>query len=315
MIKLRDARYCNLKLLLIYLVIYGHLIEPGIWESKVLMVQYKLIYMFHMPLFSFLSGLFLNSSKTCSRQFFKMASLYFFLQTFAVLLGNGKVRPLTPYWHLWYLLSYSVWSATGWIWFRYFNGKGQFIILFGSVLVGCVAGLVPDIGREHSLSRTLVFFPYFWMGLICNPNYPWDRMRLHGFVSMVPILAVISHWVNQISAVFLYQAAPYGKINNGIELRLICYLLGSLICLLLLAFMPKRRFLFTRVGADTMPAYLIHAPIVLYIRELDILWPYHLLIAAIILYLIDKARRWHSTLYGIVPAKGGIADGKISRYI
>mgnify|MGYP003293127632 CR=1 FL=1 len=84
MIKFRDARYCNLKLLLIYLVIYGHLIEPGIWESKVLMVQYKLIYMFHMPLFSFLSGLFLNSSKTCSRQFFKMASLYFFLQTFGI---------------------------------------------------------------------------------------------------------------------------------------------------------------------------------------------------------------------------------------
>ena len=41
MVKLRDARFCNLKLLLIFLVIYGHLIEPGIYQSEVLMTQYK----------------------------------------------------------------------------------------------------------------------------------------------------------------------------------------------------------------------------------------------------------------------------------
>lgn len=58
MVKLRDAQYCNLKLLLIFLVIYGHLIEPGIRNSEVLMVQYRWIYMVHMPLFCFLSGFF-----------------------------------------------------------------------------------------------------------------------------------------------------------------------------------------------------------------------------------------------------------------
>ena len=51
MVKLKDARYCNLKLLLIFLVIYGHLIEPAIYQSKVLMTQYKWIYLFHIVLF------------------------------------------------------------------------------------------------------------------------------------------------------------------------------------------------------------------------------------------------------------------------
>lgn len=301
MVKLRDAQYCNLKLLLIFLVIYGHLIEPGIWQSKVLMTQYKWIYLFHMPLFCFLSGLFLNDSKTCGHQCVRMLALYIFLQTLAVFLGNGKVKPLTPYWHLWYLLSYSMWAAIGWIWYRFCRGKGKIIILLCSILVGCLAGLSPDIGRKHSLSRTLVFLPFFWMGLIWDPQFPWHKLRLVALVALGIVYALMEHWGNQISAVFLYQAAPYGKMENGVQLRLVCYLLGALLCLFLLSFTPTMRFPFTRAGADTMPAYLIHAPIVLYIRELDIPWPYHLLITAAIVYAVYKLLRWHGKLYGIVP--------------
>ena len=124
MVKLRDARYCNIKLLLIFLVIYGHLIEPGIWQSKVLMTQYKWIYLFHMPLFCFLSGLFLNDSKACARQLIKMLSVYIVLQVLAVCFGKDKVKPATPYWHLWYLLSYCAWAGFGWLWFRFFGRKG-----------------------------------------------------------------------------------------------------------------------------------------------------------------------------------------------
>lgn len=303
MVKLRDARYCNLKLLLIFLVIYGHLIEPGIYQSKVLMAQYKWIYLFHMPLFSFLSGLFLNDRKACGRQLIKMLSLYIVLQSLAVWMGNGKVKPLTPYWHLWYLLSYSAWAGLGLIWFRFSGGKGKIIVLAVSFLVGCLAGLHPDIGRESSLSRTLVFLPFFWMGLICDPQFRWESLRLISVPALAIVVIVMMQWGDQISAVFIYQAAPYGKLENGVELRLICYLLGTLLCMILLAFIPMRRFPFTRAGADTMPAYLIHAPIVLIIRELDILWPYHLLIAGTILYTTYKLLQWHSKLYGIVPTE------------
>lgn len=303
MVKLRDARYCNLKLLLIFLVIYGHLIEPGIYQSKLLMTQYKWIYLFHMPLFSFLSGLFLKDSKACGRQLIKMLSMYIVLQVLAVILGNGKVKPLTPYWHLWYLLSYSAWAALGWLWFRLFRGKGKVMILILSIFVGCLVGLHPDVGREHSLSRTMVFLPFFWMGLICDPQFRWERLRLIALPALAIVVVVLMKYGNQISSVFLYQAAPYGNLKNGMELRLICYLLGVLLCMMLLAFTPMRRFPFTRAGADTMPAYLIHAPIVLIIRELDIPWPCHFLIAAGILYATYKLLQWHSMLYGIVPTE------------
>lgn len=302
MVKLRDARYCNLKLLLIFLVIYGHLIEPGVWQSPALMTQYRWIYLFHMPLFSFLSGLFLNSREACGRQLGRMLSVYIPLQAVAVLLGKGEVKPLTPFWHLWYLLSCSTWTGLGWLWFRLGRGKGKLVILVCSVLAGCAAGLVPSIGREHSLSRTMVFLPYFWLGLICDPGFPWERLRPLS-AGLLGIVVVMVNWGGGIPVTFLYQAEPYGTIENGALLRFACYLIGTALGLFLLSVTPTKRFPFTRAGGDTMPAYLIHAPIVLCIRELDVPWPFHLLNAALILYAVYKLRRWRGRLYGIVPTE------------
>ena len=125
MIKLREARYCNLKFFLMFLVIYGHLIEPKIWSAEVLMIQYKWIYLVHMPLFCFLSGLFINKERDCRVQFFKIFPLYIILQAIAILLGNGSVKAFTPWWILWYLLSYSIWLCVSYLWFRFCKSKGK----------------------------------------------------------------------------------------------------------------------------------------------------------------------------------------------
>lgn len=303
MVKLRDARYCNLKLFLIYLVIYGHLIEPEIRDSPALMTRYRWIYLFHMPLFSFLSGLFLNHAGACKNQLRRLFPIYILLQAVAVVLGSGQVKTLTPYWYLWYLLSCSTWSALGWLWFRFGKGRGKFLILAASVLMGCAAGYVPAIGREWSLSRTLVFFPYFWLGLLCDRKFPWERLRLPGLAALGIVILLMAGSGNNISVVFLYQAAAYGGRRNGFWLRLLCYLIGTLLGLFLLAFMPTKRFPFTRAGADTMPAYLLHGPVALYFRELELPWASYLLIAGAYLYAVYKIPQWHRRLYGIVPSE------------
>ncbi|WP_052356695.1 acyltransferase family protein [[Clostridium] dakarense] len=46
----------NLKVLLIFLVVFGHLIERYINTNDTLMGMYMFIYTFHMPLFIFISG-------------------------------------------------------------------------------------------------------------------------------------------------------------------------------------------------------------------------------------------------------------------
>ena len=73
----------------------------------------------------------------------------------AVLLENGEVELLTPYWHLWYLLSFCMWTGFCWIYFRFGNGKGKITILILSILVALLAGYVAWIDRTFSLSFIL----------------------------------------------------------------------------------------------------------------------------------------------------------------
>lgn len=314
MVKLRNAKYCNLKLLLIFLVVYGHLIEPEIRRSQLLMAQYRAIYMFHMPMFCFLSGLFLNDSDSCKRQFQKCLSLYALMQALAVCFGNGKVDPLTPYWHLWYIFSCSLWAGFGWLWYRYFSSKGNGAILAISIMIGCLAGLCPGIGRVLSLSRTVAFMPYFWLGLILRPQLPWERLRKLSLACFLIAITLIAVWGDQIPTDFLYHASPYAHSRSGPALRLLCYALGILLCIFLLAFTPSRRFPFTKAGANTMPAYLLHAPFALLLRQQRIACPLlYLLISLMFLYATYKLLQWHSTLYGIVPTERRVADVCLSK--
>ena len=54
----RVALYDNLKGILIVLVVFGHMMHPVHNTNQALSTCFDLIYLFHMPLFVFLSGLF-----------------------------------------------------------------------------------------------------------------------------------------------------------------------------------------------------------------------------------------------------------------
>lgn len=283
MVKLRDAYYCNLKLTLIWLVIFAHLIEPEIWTSPELYDLYRLIYMVHMPLFAFLSGLFLRDSGGCIRQLKHIAPIYLLCQSAAVVLGGGDVRWDTPWWTLWYLLSLCFWLAMSAFLLRLKRGK--WLILALSVAAGCLAGRT-ELGRVWSLSRTAVFFPYFWLGVVLTPDIPWHRFRLPGLLALGIVLLTDP----DVSAVTLYHAAPCPPL-----VRLECYTYAALLGLFLLSWCPRRRFPWTRAGADTLPAYLLHGPVVGFLRPQPHAW----LLTTIFLYLTHKATQWRG-LYGII---------------
>lgn len=284
MIKLRNAYYCNLKLVLIWLVIFGHWIEPLIWTSPPHYRLYRLIYLVHMPLFALLSGLFLRDSRGCLRQLGRILPLYLICQAIAVALGQAPWH--TPWWTLWYLLSLCFWLAAGALLLKLRRGK--WLILALSLTAGCLVGTIPWVGRPFSLSRTVVFFPWFWLGVILESDIPWHRFRLPGLAALVLVLLTRP----QMSVVTLYQAAPCDP-----RLRLESYAYAALLGLFLLSWCPRRRFPWTRAGTDTLPAYLLHAPVVRLLRHFPI--PQAWLCTCVFLYLTHKAMQWHGA-YGII---------------
>ncbi len=291
MLRLRDAKYCNLKLFLIFLVLYGHWIEPQTEHSAILLQVYRLIYAFHMPLFAFLGGLFLKNGSDCLRQCKRSLKLYLPLQALAVMMGMAT--PFTPYWYLWYLLSFAMWCAFAYLWFR-FQAYGK-TILAVLLLLGCAVGYIPFIGRGFSLSRSFVFLPYFWAGLLLKPEKRWNRaVGIFGL-----LLAIVVFYLMPLPSKFYYQAKAYGEVAFGFEKRFTCYLVGGGLCLFFLAFAPNGRYPFTKLGTDTMPAYLLHAPVVLLCRDLPIPTWIGPILCALFLYSIFKLLQWRQALYGI----------------
>lgn len=279
MVKLRSAYYCNLKLFLIWLVLLGHLIEPRIGSEPELYRLYRLIYLFHMPLFAFLSGLFLKDSTGCLRQFRRILPLYLLCQGTAVLLGQTSWH--TPWWVLWYLLSLCFWLPGGALLCRL--NRGKWLILALSFAAGCLAGEIEWIGRPFSLSRTIVFFPWFCLGMLLPPDVCWRRLRIPGLAAVLLIRP-------KMSPVTLYHAAPCDPL-----VRLECYFCALALGMLVLAWCPAKRFPWSRVGANTLPAFLLHAPLAALLPPL----PYPGLWAALFLTIVHRATRWHSA-FGII---------------
>ena len=264
MVRLRSAKYCNMKLVLIFLVVFGHLIEPmGHW-------LYRAIYAFHMPAFAMLSGLFSGNKRTAMVQ--RLLLWYTAMQTVAVVLGKTSI--LTPYWHLWYLLSDVFWILMS-QWSERFDSR---LVLCAAIFFGCLVGYIPYIGRVLSLSRSVVFFPYYLYGRF------WAKARNPRKICDVAVLiiSIFGFIFIKIPTDFLYQATSYGKVNFGGLLRLVCYGIGFSCCWFLLDFTPKRRFSFTKLGNDTLTVYLFHAPIVLLLRKCG----FSLLLCAILSVMI-----------------------------
>ena len=329
MVKLRHAGYCNLKVLLLFMVVYGHWIENRIDSSAVLHMQYRLIYFVHMPLFVFLSGLFIRNGEDCLRQVKRLGPLYVGLQLVAVSVSGGAMDIWTPFWHLWYLLSFCWWAMAGWLWFWIFEDKSggfrgrlqvnivssnvrrktvQVGALLSTALLGALAGFIPWLDRTVSGSRTVVFFPYFLAGLMCRADVSWEKYRKQGCAALAAAVVMILIWGEEIPVQFLYHAEPYNVAEQGIAMqeavqRIMCYVISSFLCFFLLSAIPRKRFPFTRAGADTMPGYLVHAPVVGVLRELSLPWGACLAGSALLLYIIYKIFQWRSPLYGIVSSK------------
>jgi len=282
MVKLREAKYCNLKLLLIYLVVFGHLIEPtGHW-------LYRVIYAFHMPAFAMLSGMFSRKNRLTAAK--KFLIWYIALQTVAVILGKASV--LTPYWHLWYLLSNACWILLE----RMLERFNKWVVLTVAILFAFLIGYVPQIGRTLSLSRTIVFFPYYWIG---------RRVKCPKvFASAAVVVGVTALVFLKIPTNFFYQARGYGEIAYGGLIRLACYAIGFSFCYFLIAFSPNCRFAFTKVGADTLTVYLFHAPIVLLLRRYDFSLIASAVISVAIVGLFYKLQQGKRYFCGIKEERG-----------
>lgn len=116
--KIRDSYWDSLKFYLILLVVLGHTLEIVVTDGSFSRALYNSIYLFHMPLFIFVSGRFshVKDTKSFNRSIFKLLETLIIFQiirsfVIPVIWGDNIEWKylIVPNWILWYLMALIWW--------------------------------------------------------------------------------------------------------------------------------------------------------------------------------------------------------------
>lgn len=284
--KKRNIWFDNVKVILLILVVFGHVIEQLRFQDRVFLGIYNLIYLFHMPLFVFCSGAFAKADgkRIVKKYLIPYGIFQILFGIFDVyVMGTEEFHFLESYYVLWYLLALSVWSLLIPLIRTNGNRKKQVVMLGGSVAVGLMAGFIPWIGKEFSLSRIFVFFPFFLAGFYWQqeggaqidsyvPRICCTRFAKFGAAILLVLAgAAVYACSPRINTWALYGYTSYEFQGYTVTFRFLQYVAAVVLSLLFIRLVPKEKAIGENFADKMMPIYLLHVPLIKWIEKFGIL--------------------------------------------
>lgn len=291
----------NLKFCLIVLVVSGHFAIKMTGFGPVKSLLY-FIYIFHMPCFVFVSGFLAKrinaEGKLRADRILVTIWLYLIFKAVNAIITYAFTQKLdfnilkdssAP----WYLLALSIW----YILVPLIERIKTVYLLPASIFIGLMAGYCNHIHNVLSLSRVLVFFPFFIIGFSLSEeklnsflNRRIKFIAIFYLFALFIILLVYRKKVNPVSDI-IYAAGPYsdalGKLAPyGIFIRFIWYILAFVTSAAYMLLIPRRPTFFSSLGSRTLQVYMSHIwcrNILDYLGFFELIKGASLLIAALVL--------------------------------
>ncbi|MGN8632198.1 acyltransferase family protein [Blautia sp. HCP3S3_G3] len=264
----------NIKVLLIYLVVFNHMIAFQLVKDDMAVrhVWYA-ITIFHMPAFVFVSGYLCKKPQNVLKNVKNLLIPYilgYSLTWYAYIwCGNSMdyelLRPSGS--AMWYLLALFMYRLTieG-------LGKVRFAVPL-SILFALWAGTRPEFSTYLSASRIVVFFPFFVAGYLWDSRHTQAVRRFKGKWVLLPVsvgllFAVPHYMISSGIPVDIFRGnhsyLMCGLTDEmGIIMRLLMYLISFVLILTFLAILPDRKLPLTFIGRNTMGIYFFHYPVMI----------------------------------------------------
>ncbi|TQR24879.1 hypothetical protein C7Y46_04980 [Bacillus safensis] len=291
----KDLKLSNIKGLLIFLVVFGHLIELNKQNYYQLFV---FIYAFHMPLFIFISGYLAKRIKLS--KIINLFLLYIIFQSFFdwFLYFIGEYKTLSfhygkPQFHLWYIVSMIFWYvlALGLSKLR-LNLIGKLSIFFIMFIVCFISrqytGSVVDIVKDFypnftsytlSYQRTISFAPFFFAGFFMTKE---NLYAVYKFIkpSLAKVLLIVTGTLTILFIEYTPNLEWLFRGSFGIKRflandesyvlkMLLHYLLSAWICLLILISVNSKKSILTKWGDYSLGIFLFHPVFVFLLRRTE----------------------------------------------
>lgn len=221
----RDYRYDNIKALLMFCVVFGHL--QNLFSGTVSEAIYRTIYIFHMPAFIFVTGRFAKFSprKILTRQLlpYGVFQVLYITADHLVRGDPWELQFTTPRWLLWYLLASAFWHLLLPL-FETEHPARMAAALLASAALSLAAGYCGHLGFYLSLSRVVVFLPFFLLGLYwrrLEPRISSKRALLTAGTGASLLAAGLSWYLlcRNVSRGLLYGALSYEECGGSPALR------------------------------------------------------------------------------------------------
>ena len=255
----------NVKGILVVLVVLGHLLERLPMGNT--LAGYKLIYLFHMPLFVFCSG-YLASSST-DKIVKKILIPYVICQFLYCVFSMQVIQATTPIWILWYLLALCFWRLTT----PFLDKVGpwwRIPILFAAIVISCFFGFDDSVGYFVSFSRIIVFYPYFMTGFFAKKydrekaqtdflkRFRRKSVRITAGIYFAMLCVVFILVSPEINSAWLYGSFSYNNGQYNIFFRIFHYVMAYAVGIPFLVLVPRRKTFFAEWGKNSLVIYLSH---------------------------------------------------------
>jgi len=260
----------NAKFLMIFLVVFGHMIEPLVENNILFKIIFLNIYSYHMPVFVIISGMLSNASfnneaiskavKSTLLPFIIFTLIYESINILAVGDISYQTKNLHPYPILWFLYSLFIWKLSLPIILNF-----RFPILI-SIFISIFAGYFESIGDFLGISRTLYYFPFYIIGYKIMPNLLSNIkvLRIPKYVWIFIIIANLTFFIfmNEMSREWLFGSWSYPKLGHfdwsAGAIRLLLFGISLITAISLFFIIPKEKIWISNKGANTLYVYLWH---------------------------------------------------------
>lgn len=281
--KKRDYYFDNAKFILIFFVVFGHFLRSYIGENESIYTLYKVIYTFHMPAFTLVSGYFAKSfrkkgylpkiAKKLVLPYMIFQLIYSVFYYFLYDKSDFQVDPLTPHWSLWFLISLFFWNMLLPLFVKY---KAAYALSVALIL-GLAVGYFDSIANYLSLSRTFVFFPLFLLGYYMKKEHFYTLLQPKMKGAAICILAIVFagfYLFPEINYEWLLGSKPYSELDvtsiSAVFTRFGFYLLSLIMVFTFFTLVPRKQYFFTNLGKNTLYVYLLHGFFIRAFRESEV---------------------------------------------
>ena len=305
-LKQRIYKYDNVKALLIFLVVLGHMTTDYVSDSQLIRWTTLWIYSFHMPAFIFISGLVHKHYITAEKASLGIKGetrmrwdkvLGFFLCGYGLKIFLQFTRTLmgqNPIWHWieepgipWYLFVMAEYEMLFYLMRRIDEKVKPWVMITAAFALSDAIGYFPSVGDTFCLSRMINFLPLYMLGYYMDMKDFLVRIekrmyRITGWagIAVSMIICCSGNWgmyswrkwfTGRRSYEYLQQFFSYAY-HNGWWIRLAVWAVAIAITLSVIAVIPDKDMGFiTTVGSRTLNVYFWHRPLCYLFRNWAIL--------------------------------------------